>query len=245
MNKKIGTFIFVHDQKIIIDYIKHEKFKNLSNLKFVFVGYGDVSEIKELDNLIICRDLPFNLEQYPYLTAFSGWYALHKNKLYNDFDYLNLFEYDINVDDNFENIQSEFLDTGIIGYVPIFTNHIAYIKVKQWSEDAIISIQNNYNISIPEVVNLKENNFQCSVTSNHTFSAERFDEYMRWIEPVINDIKHLEMSGHQIERSVSFFYLCNNLDFVIIPNVLHHFQLDSHKNQGIFEYKKNDYKKLF
>ena len=42
---KIGTFIFVHDQTIVVDYINHNKFKQLSDVKYVFVGNNDTSNI--------------------------------------------------------------------------------------------------------------------------------------------------------------------------------------------------------
>jgi hypothetical protein len=84
------------------------------------------------------------------------------------------------------------------------------------------------------------------MTSNHTFSKKSFEQYMEWIEPMIDDIKKSDLSGHIIERSISTFYLLNKLkNIVILPNVLHHFQFDSHKTQGISEQKIIDnYEKL-
>jgi len=70
------TFIFVHDENIILDYINAKKFSNIKNLKYVFVGNNDVDKIKNLNNVIICKNLPHNLENYPKLTSFTGWYAL-------------------------------------------------------------------------------------------------------------------------------------------------------------------------
>ena len=84
------------------------------------------------------------------------------------------------------------------------------------------------------------------MTSNHSFSKKTFEEYMDWMEPMIDDIKLSNLSGHQVERSISVFYLLKNLKNVkIIPNILHHFQFDSHKTQGISDDKLiNNYSKL-
>jgi hypothetical protein len=89
---KTQTFIFIHDQNIILDFEKNNKFKELENLTYIFLGNRDIDKIKDMSNVIVCRNLPINIEEYPYLTSFSGWYAIWKNKLY-DADYLNLFEY--------------------------------------------------------------------------------------------------------------------------------------------------------
>jgi hypothetical protein len=39
----IESFIFVHNQDIILDCIHSNKFSILSNLKYVFVGNGDTT----------------------------------------------------------------------------------------------------------------------------------------------------------------------------------------------------------
>jgi hypothetical protein len=69
---------------------------------------------------------------------------------------------------------------------------------------------------------------------------------MEWIEPMIDDIKKSNLSGHLMERSISVFYLLNKIKNVkILPNILEHFQFDSHKTQGISEQKIiNNYQKL-
>ena len=102
------TFIFVHDQQIILDYLRVDKFKQLDNLIYVFVGNGDISKIEGKYNVIICRNLPINIEEFPKLTSFTGWYAIWKNKLYNE-DFINLFEYDINLSSNFNEVINDNL----------------------------------------------------------------------------------------------------------------------------------------
>jgi hypothetical protein len=90
------TFIFVHEQNIILDFKNHNKFSNLNNVKYVFLGKNDTDKIESLNDVIICRNLPNNIEDYPNLTSFSCWYALWKNNMYNS-NYINLFEYDVNL----------------------------------------------------------------------------------------------------------------------------------------------------
>jgi hypothetical protein len=241
------TFIFVHDQQIILDYLRVGKFDILDNLTYVFVGNGDISKIDSLTNIIICRNLSINIEEYPKLTSFTGWYAIWKNKLYNN-DFINLFEYDINLSDNFNEVfnNNTSPNTNIVGYIPFNPHHYNFLGHLPWSLELLTSIKKNYNIDVLTEINELPDNITCSMTSNHTFSKKSFEQYMEWIEPMIEDIKKSELSGHLVERSISTFYLLNKLkDIVILPNILHHFQFDSHKTQGISEQKIIDnYEKL-
>lgn len=235
--KKISTFIFVHDQKIVEDYINHGKFNQLSDVKYVFVGNNDSSNIESNPNVIICNKLSINIENYPKLTSFTGWYALYKNNLYNPLNHLNLLEYDVNITDDFEKNVEENLDYDVIGYIPFNVHDYQFIKDKRWSDVLISSIQKVYGIEVESFINSFEPDKGCSMTSNHTFSGKAFEEYVKWIEPLIDEIKQSPLSGHQIERSISLFYLINNLKSKVCMHKLHHFQFDSHKTQDIPEQK--------
>ena len=53
----LQTFIFIHDQEILLEYIRVKKFQNLKNLKFVFLGNGNTDKIENLENVIISKNL--------------------------------------------------------------------------------------------------------------------------------------------------------------------------------------------
>jgi hypothetical protein len=240
----IETFIFLHNQDILLDFLDIKKFENLGKVTYVFLGDGDTSKINNLQNIIICKNLPINIEEYPKLTSFTGWYSIWKNKLY-DSDYINLFEYDINLIGNFEETILKNIDVDIIGYIPLNVHHYNFIKHKPWSLDLLNSIDKNYQIKIESTIQSLPSDKFCSVTSNHTIKKECFESYMEWVEPMIDDIKHSKLSGHQIERSISLFYLLKNKQYKILPNILEHFQFDSHETQEINKNKfKLNYKKL-
>lgn len=226
----IQSFIFVHNQDIILDCIATNKFSNLDNLKYVFVGNGDVSKIETYPNVLICRNLFYNIENYPKLTSYTGWYALWKNNLYNA-DYINLFEYDIDLSDNFNNIfNKDFIqENDIIGYIPYSIHSTSFLGHKAVSEDLVKSIYKNYKIETYSYINSLPKDILCSLTSNHTFSKKIFEQYMKWTEPMIDDIKNSPVAGHQIERSIPLFYILNNIKTIIVPNILNHYQLNSHK----------------
>jgi hypothetical protein len=233
------TYIFIHDQDMLLDFINADKFKNLDNVNYVFLGNRSTDKLN-CKNLIVCRDLPINIEEYPLLTSFTGWYALWKNNLC-DFDYANFFEYDITVADNFTEIQKPYLDgvNKIIGYVQFNIHDILFLKIEKYSRELVESIHKTYSINATRLIDSLPD-MECSITSNHTFSIDAFNEYMKWVEPMIDDFKHTVMAGHQAERSVPLFYLIKNINFKLIPNILRHYQLDSHKTQGFSENKLKD-----
>ena len=207
----IETFIFVHDQKIILNYIKSNRLNNLDNLKFVYLGLGDISNVENMEEVIICRNLPVNIEQYPFFVSFTGWYALWKNNLIKA-EYINLFEYDIITTPQFSLKQKEALykKVEIIGYIFFSINHKDYLDPK-YVDDLAESIRKNYNIDIISLLDSFQFNKLCSITSNHTFRKNTFNNYMNWMEPMIGDLKDSIFCGHQVERSISFFYFCHNI----------------------------------
>ena len=243
----IQTFIFVHDQEIILDFIKHKKFNDLTNLKYVFLGDRDISKLNGIDNVIITRDLEFNMEQYPKLTSYTGWYALWKNNLINS-EYINLFEYDIIVEKELESkiketIENENVD--VIGYIPFNVHHYNFLKHMPWCEKLVQSLQTIYNININSYLSNFPQDKQCSMTSNHTMSKKSFEMYMEWIDKMIENIRQSNLSGHEVERSISVFYLLKNLNYKILIGSLNHYQFDSHQTQGISQEKfKINYKNL-
>jgi len=234
--KKISTFIFIHDQDVLIKYLETNKFSNFTNLKYVFVGNKSIDKIDSLSNVIVARNLPINIEQYPLFTSFTGWYALWKNNLISS-DYINLFEYDIIISNEFNKLQEEKLnqDIDFMGYVPLPMSNFNYVKNVNWVKDIIPSIKKNYGIDmykkIEDFMNKNPNEIWSS-TSNSTFSKKTFDEYMKWFEILFNDLKNSNTAGHAHERSISFFYLIKNKKISILTNALKHYQLNSHGTSG-------------
>ena len=230
------TFIFCHDQDIILEYEKSNKFKNLKKYKYVFVGNRPVDKILNNDKIIIARNLPFNMEEYPGLTSYTGWYALWKNNLITT-PYINLFEYDVILNQNIEQIISKFIydNHKLIGYVPVPCKNINFINKKEWVEDLFNAIKEYYKIDLERTIRVHMNNspnMLWSSTSNTTFETSFFKKYMTWFEPLSNLIKESKTAGHAHERSMTFFSILNKYNPILTQGLLTHYQLDSHKTQG-------------
>jgi hypothetical protein len=228
--KNIESFIFIHNQELLLDCINNNKFNQLPNLKYVFLGLGDTSKLSNINNIIICKDLIDNIEEYPKLTSYTGWYAIWKNKLYSA-EYINLFEYDIDLHSDFNTILTTNItnDIKIIGYIPINIHEGSFIKNEGVSGDIKKSILKNYNIDVDKLINSYPIDSVVSITSNHTFENKIFENYMKWMIPIEKDIKNGDKAGHQVERSIILYYLINNVPAGIIPNILRHYQLNSHQ----------------
>jgi hypothetical protein len=230
------TFIFVHDQELILLFEENKKFNNLYSYQYVFLGDRPIDKIENLTNLIVARNYEDNLEQYPKFTSYTGWYLLWKNNLIKT-KFINLFEYDIILDKNFPQHQVKFFEDSkqIVGYVPMPMNNFHFIVNREWNEHILASIKKHYRVDLLGFYgNVVSNNPNAlwSSTSNTTFRVDVFNDYMKWFQPIMNDIKETKTCGHAHERSITYYATLNNKKIGITNGLLQHIQMDSHKTQG-------------
>lgn len=236
-NKKIcETFIFIHDQDLLLSFEDNNKFKNLYSYKYVFLGNKDTSKIESLPNVIIAKNYEDNIEQYPLFSSYTGWYVLWKNNLIST-DYINLIEYDTILDPYFSQIQQKFFESNseIIGYIPFPMNHYQFIQNPEWNEYIIPAIKNVYKTDITNTykrILINNPNALWSSTSNTTFKKDIFNEYMKWFLPLVDYIKDTKTCGHAHERSITFFSTLKNKKVLLTKGLMKHLQMNSHKTQG-------------
>lgn len=207
-----STFIFVHDQQIVLDYIAAGKFSDLPDVKYCFLGMRPTDRIEHLPNVIIARNLPDNIEHYPNLVAWTGWYALMANNLVHT-GVVNLFEYDVNVVGEWKQSQ---IETAYFGYP---------------STDEVWWNYNGIRSELEKVLDAKYQEIALPMTSNYTlnritlsFAASTIKAY---IEHKAIDPLHPQ-AGHIIERIFSAMYS----DFSLDLDRLTHLYADSHGTQG-------------
>ena len=242
-------FICVHDQNIIVEFENSNKFYNLKNYKYIFLGNRHIDLIEDNTKVIIANKFDDNLEDYPYLTAYTGWYLLWKNSLIKT-KYVTLLEYDVILNKSFEQIISKFTydNCELIGYVPLSVNNYHFINNPNWVLEFFTSYKTIYNQNIENTLKdlVNENsNLLWSTTSNITFRSDVFNEFMKWFDPVAQLIKDSKTSGHAFERAISFFYFTKNKKMKLTNGLLKHLQMDSHKTQGHnVDYSNNMFKLL-
>jgi hypothetical protein len=229
------TFIFCHDQNIILDYEKSGKFNHIKNYRYVFLGNRDTDKIEDNSKIIIAKNLEYNLEEYPNMNAYTGWYALWKNKLIST-PYVNLFEYDVILNKNIEQIIHKFMyeEEKMIGYIPFSCSNYHFIDNKDWTTDLFDAIKQVYKIDLEKTIRIyiKNNpNMSWSTTSNCTMKTSFFEGYMKWFEPLAQLIKHSKTAGHGHERSTTFYSLMYKHKIILTQGYIKHFQMNSHGTQ--------------
>jgi hypothetical protein len=238
------TFIFCHDQEIILEYEESKKFNNLKKYRYVFLGNRDTNKIENNEKIIIAKNLEYNLEDYPNINAYTGWYALWKNNLITT-KYVNLFEYDVTLHKNLEQIIDKFMydNHKIIGYIPFLCSNYHFIDNKDWVEELFKSIKQVYKVDLEKTIRFymkQDPNMGWTTTSNCTMLTSFFDDYMKWFEPLAELIKKSKTAGHAHERSITFYCMMYKKYPTLTQGLLRHYQMDSHGTQGHYvDYEKN------
>lgn len=230
------TFIFIHNQDLIIDFENNNKFNNLYNYTYVFLGNGSTDKLQSFTNVIIAKNYEDNIEKYPLFTAYTGWYLLWKNKLVKT-KFVNLFEYDIILNKNIDQFHTKLYNDNVemIGYVPFPISHYQFIENNEWNEHILPIIKKTNHVDLKlyyKKIVEKNPNAVWSSTSNTTFRTDIFDDYMKWFHPIAEQIKETKTAGHAFERSITFFTHIKHKRMLITNGMLKHLQVDSHKTQG-------------
>jgi hypothetical protein len=206
---KAQTFIFVHDQYIVLDYLAAGKFNDLPNVKYVFLGQrpsDQIGHLVDMGKVIIARDLPDNIEHLPNLVAWTGWYAIARNGLITA-EVVNLFEYDINLIDWKQPMAS-------VGY---FWH--PYADNTWWNYNGIKTELRRLEVSV--------SSDPLPMTSNYTLFSDKIYPFINTLMASEFDFEH-DQAGHIVERYCSAYFQFK----VTAAGGLTHLYADSHGTQG-------------
>jgi hypothetical protein len=206
---KAQTFIFVHDQYIVLDYLAAGKFNDLPDVKYVFLGMrpsDQIGQLVDMGKVIIARSLPDNIEHYPNLVAWTGWYAIARNGLITA-DIVNLFEYDVNL----LGWKQPMASAGYFWH--------PYADSTWWNYNGIKTELRKLEISVT--------NDPLPMTSNYTLFAERISTFLKSLMESDLDPEHPQ-AGHIVERYCSAYFQFK----VTAAGGLTHLYADSHGTQG-------------
>ena len=237
---KIQTFIVIHDQDTLLDSLKYKKYDSIENLIFLFVGKGDTSKVKERKDIIICRDLEHNIEQYKHLVSYTAWYAVWKNNLCDDdIDYVTFLEYDCVLHKNYfqklKIILNKKQDIDIVGYSQINIHNPLFVGNGggRFCSELNKALKKVYNIDIQKYIQKYPFNKKCSVVLNKTIKKKFFIDYMNWSIPIMNEIKTSENAGHLVERLITAYYLLNDLKHIYLSSAVTNLEANS-SDYGLF-----------
>jgi hypothetical protein len=222
MSNNIDYFIVCHDQEIILRQICDKVFNKLSDYRFLFVGSGPINQINS--ETIICRHLPYNIEEYPYLCSFTAWYSVAKNNIANS-NNISFIEYDTDIISK-PILSNDLIENQINCYSITLFNHRVFYKSTPWLD---IALKKVYNIDLQQFIDTHKPRYKFwPTTTNITLSKQILNEFVDWFLPMTELFKHDPCGAYVHERAFFIFCILNQLNIKYIPNILEHKQLASH-----------------
>lgn len=224
-NKTLSYFVIGHKFPIDNHPFHHTK---------LLVGNRQRSKIHDH---IICKNLKNNIEKYPYLCSYTGWYAVAMNSLH-DTNNICLLEHDIETNDLFNQYntdvcQKQSSDNYVIGYSKTLTDHYVFHKSTPWLE---ISLKKIYNIDLMDFVSKhKDSHVFWPTTTNITMPVNILELFIKWFNPMTKIFRNHKLGAYVHERAFFIFCVLHNIDIVYAPNnLLIHKQMGSHKIEDIY-----------
>lgn len=219
--KKINyAFVFVcHSEELI-----NSCFQKFPDSNILYVGNQKLNMNIENKNIIIAKNLEHNIEHYPFLLSFTAWYAIIKNNLYSDKDYLCILEYDV----FFNSVFPYRLNHYIERYQPDCISFIRKTDGFHFKADICINnIDIFCNTKYPEMITWYP-------TTNHCMKRKVLSDFVDWYYPkCIDELLVLDSSkiSWYHERLFNVF-LYEYVSKHIYMGGLKHKQLNSHKKMN-------------
>ena len=233
----IHLIITIHDQEILIDFEASNKFnKNNHPVTYIFVGNGKTDKLNNIDNLIIARNLNNNIEEYNYLVDFTSWYACIKNNIILN-DYVCLLQYDVNISKDFGYQSYKLLiesPNSILGYAPVKMKNRNFTYDNMGYKPLFESIKSVYGLNIKKIFkdNIKlADDKNWPSTNNVAMHRDTLKDFVRWFTPVAFHMGNKKPVGHAFERAIKLYSILSGRQNIYAPDLLKHFQLNSHKTQ--------------
>lgn len=227
---ELEVFVVIHDQDLLLQCEQDGRFSGIPRLRYVFVGRRPIDKLAGRSDLVIARDLADNIEQYPNLLSFTGWYAVARNNLATT-RYLSLLEYDVTLQADFVSKTLVVLSErgGIVGYVPFPLSHPMYLHATPWLIPALAEV---YDIDVVRLIRHYLDGGGADLwtaTSNASLSAADLKAVVDWILPLTRVYRHDPIGAHVHERTLKVFCLRHGIENHHLPDLLKHAQERSHR----------------
>lgn len=232
----IDYFVFAHDLALIENWNTH--IAKVPNNYFLLLGIDKQinTNTQSTSKIISCFNLKNNIEQYPYLCSYTGWYAIVKNDL-NTNKTICLLEYDIKLSSNFYQSNIDIVteqknNNYIISYNKTLTNHYVFYKSTPWLELALNKV---YNIDLIKFVESYHKKYPFwPTTTNVTMPIEILRSFVEWFEPMTKLFRSHPLGAYVHERAFFIFCAINDVSIIFNTNTLMHQQKQSHRINDIY-----------
>lgn len=231
--KDMHAYITVHDQEIIIEYEKTGKLSKVfgKDYTYVFVGFLPVDKLSSFTNIIICRELPYHIENHKKLVTFTAWYALVQNDLLQH-EYNIMLEYDVVLSPKFAQVSTQTVKKSkskqLFSFIanPKEYFFYEYLPKSFLSRQVIIDKREEFIIG--------GGSDRWMGSSNSVWEINTLKTFVNWFSCWLNNDEFMQRNdiGHIVERAITVFAIFNNIHFKFISGVLEHYFLDSHETQA-------------
>lgn len=182
MSQNNVIIILVCHNMDIVNSILSDPKKNRYHI--LFVGDKPISNELQSNPLVtVVRNLPNNIEKEKDLLTFTAWYAIVKNNLFSEYEYVCILEYDVHLENNFESelIQKCRMKTyDIVSFIFVPFAFTCDIK-----ENVMNFFLNKKGLSF-------KNLGTWFATTNHCLKRNLLIEFVDWYYPDCLEIKKLD-----------------------------------------------------
>lgn len=217
-------FIVCHDYNLIVNLEESRQFDNLKNYKYLLVGQSKHVGHEFSDKIIVCENLPNNIENLCNLLTFTAWYAISKNNL-STTKWVTIFEYDVETK---KHLDFELQDYDAIGYIDyLIDSEKSFRDYPPYISEYVNKFQlSNHEERIYKLYGSEKWACTTNFTLKNSFLNEFVDYYYKLI--IEEDIYHKFKQAHIHERMITLFCLINNNKIKLEEGYLEHFGKLSH-----------------
>jgi len=208
----VGVVFVCHDERSIQHVLPYGH-------SILFVGNKIISKEYQ-EKVITVRDLPEHIEHEPKLLSFTAWYAICKNRLFTEYEYLCILEWDVLLDPDFMT-QLQQACSGSVDAISFLEDY------HYFTSDIQIPIATQYleNKGISYVFRPRP----WGASTNQCLRRSLLEEFVDWYYPSCLWIKEKDpkkISWYH-ERLYIVFLDSRNIHYHMCKG-LHHIQLNSH-----------------
>jgi len=226
---QILVFVCHNNESIhtLIQNNEHLFYQDRPNIYLFFVGNSPLDpSFADNDNIIIARDLLHNIEFEPRLLTFTAWWAIAKNGLFQEYDSVSIFEYDVILEPDFEKRLNQTCLTTNKKVITFF--HASEYFIYDVEEEVMkhfLTLKGIPHDIIPEISK------SWWPTTNHCIHKSVLADFVDWYYPDCLKIKELDSKqfSYYHERLFSVYLKVRGVDCEYMKGAKH-IQSNSHKD---------------
>lgn len=221
----VEAFITVHDQVLVVEAERAGQFAGLSHT-WLFVGHRPVERVPSDAKVVVARDHDPNIEHWPSLYDFTGWWTLAHHRLI-DADDVIFLQYDMHVVDPALADRCETLLAEKPGVVAFTAGHHQAGNFLL-SCDGFDATYRAGLASLGVAMDGWPSFNEWPSTQGTAWDVVDFYDFMDWVTPALAVFAGSTWAGHLAERLVKAWCVARGCPESYLPGVISHAAADCH-----------------